>query len=180
MIWQAAAIGDVSVMPHAWKIGMPILERNPSLSAGGTALPPHGMARSDDTSRPSISASTAIQIVGTPAATVTRSVSIRVSRAPGERSGPGITSVAPDATPACASPHALAWNMGTTGKMMSRSDAPRESAIMAPKVCRVIDRCVYTTPLGFPVVPEVYIIDAARFSSPMWNSRGSAPASSVS
>ena len=47
---------------------------------------------------PSSSGSTPIQMVGTPAATVTCSSSIRSAIAGGERSGPGITSLAPQAT----------------------------------------------------------------------------------
>ena len=69
--------------------------------------------------------------------------------------GPGMTSVAPEATAAWARPQALAWNMGTTGRMTSRSHAPRLSAVIAPMVCRKVERCVYTTPLGLPVVPDV-------------------------
>ena len=65
------AIGLVSVMPHACRIGRPVCSRYASDSAFGTAEPPHGITRSDDVSRPFSSGSTAIQIVGTPAATVT-------------------------------------------------------------------------------------------------------------
>ena len=113
------------------------------------------MARRCDVSRPSSSGSTPIQMVGTPAATVTFSVSMRVAMAPGDRSGPGITRLAPQATPAWARPQALAWNMGTTGRIVSRSLAPRLSAIIAPAVCSHVERWEYTTPLGLPVVPLV-------------------------
>ena len=68
---HTAAIGEVSVMPHACRIGRPISLRYDSLNAFGTAAPPHTIARSDDVSRPFNSGSTAIQIVGTPAPTVT-------------------------------------------------------------------------------------------------------------
>ena len=87
-------------------------------------------------SRPFSSGSTPIQMVGTPAATVTRSSSMRAAMAGGERSGPGRTSVEPAATPAWARPQALAWNMGTTGRITSDSRAPRLSAWRAPIVCR--------------------------------------------
>jgi hypothetical protein len=117
-------------------IGRPTFSRYASLSARGTAEPPHGMARRLDTSRPSSSGSTPIQMVGTPAATVTRSVSMRLAMAGPERSGPGITSVAPAAGAACASPHAFAWNIGTTGSTTSLSRMPMPSATMAPIVCR--------------------------------------------
>ena len=66
-----------------------------------------------------------------------------------------MTSVAPVATAAWARPQALAWNIGTTGRMTSLSRAPRLSAVIAPIVCRNVDRWVYTTPLGLPVVPLV-------------------------
>ena len=73
----------------------------------------------------------------------------------GERSGPGITRLAPLATAACASPHALAWNIGTTGRMTSLSRTPRLSTVIAPIVWRNVERWLYTTPFGLPVVPLV-------------------------
>ena len=99
------------------------------------------MARRLEVSRPSSSGSTPIQMVGTPAATVTFSTSIISAMALGTMFGPGMTRPAPVATAAWARPQALAWNMGTTGRMTSRSDAPRLSAVMAPMVCRNVDRC---------------------------------------
>ncbi len=129
-------MGLVSVMPHAWRIGSPICSRKPSDRARGTAEPPHGMARSDDVSRPSSSGSTPIQMVGTPAATVTASSSISAANDGGDRSAPGITSEAPAAIAAWARPHALAWNIGTTGRIRSDSRTPRPPATMAPSVCR--------------------------------------------
>ncbi len=113
------------------------------------------MTRRLEVSRPFSSGSTPIQIVGTPAATVTRSLTIRSATALPERSGPGMTSVAPEATAAWARPQALAWNIGTTGRITSDSRAPSESAVIAPMVWRNVDRCEYTTPFGLPVVPLV-------------------------
>jgi hypothetical protein len=113
------------------------------------------MARRLEVSRPARAGSTCIQIVGTPAATVTRSSTIKSAIAGPERSGPGITSDAPHATAAWASPHALAWNMGTTGRITSDSRAPSESTVIAPMVCKKVLRWEYTTPFGFPVVPLV-------------------------
>ncbi len=90
------ATGLVSVMPHACMIGRPdLLAVAPPTATRGTAEPPHGMARRLDVSRPCSSGSTPIQIVGTPAATVTCSSSMSSAMAGGERSGPGITSDAP-------------------------------------------------------------------------------------
>ena len=50
--------------------------------------------------------------------------------------GPGMTSLAPVATHACGRPQALAWNMGTTGRSVERSDMLVESAVIAPRVWR--------------------------------------------
>ena len=89
------------------------------------------------------------------AVALTFSSTIRFAIALPDRSGPGITRFAPDATAACARPHALAWNIGTTGRMVSLSRAPSESTVIAPKVCRNVERWLYTTPFGLPVVPLV-------------------------
>ena len=137
---QVAARGLVSVMPHAWRMGRPVVSRNPSESDLETAEPPQMTDRNDEVSRPTSSGSTPIQMVGTPAAMVTDSLSMRPASAPGDRSAPGMTRVAPVATPAWASPQALAWNIGTTGRITSRSQAPRVSAIIVPKVWSTIDR----------------------------------------
>ncbi len=75
--------------------------------------------------------------------------------ASGDRSGPGKTTPAPAKTAAWGSPQALAWNMGTTGRITSGSQTARLSAIIAPIECRTVERCEYTTPLGLPVVPLV-------------------------
>ncbi|CAB4661053.1 unannotated protein [freshwater metagenome] len=94
------------------------------------------MERNEDVSRPFNSGSTAIQIVGTPAATVTFSSTMRLAIAGPDKSGPGIIKSAPVATPACARPHEFAWNIGTTGNKMSDSHTPTESATIAPIVCK--------------------------------------------
>ena len=122
-------------------MGNPVASRNPSERARGTAEPPHGIARRAETSLPSNSGKTPIQIVGTPAATVTFSVSIMSAREGALRSAPGITIVDPVATAACANPQALAWNIGTTGRTTSRSQTPIVSAIIAPNVWSTIERC---------------------------------------
>ena len=97
---QTAASGLVSVIPQACSIGSPVASRKPSESAFGTAEPPQGIARRAETSLPSNSGKTPIQIVGTPAATVTFSVSMMSAREGALRSAPGITMVAPVATAA--------------------------------------------------------------------------------
>ena len=93
-------MGLVSVMPHACKIASPVCSRYASLNAFGTAEPPHGIARNEEVSLPFNSGKTAIQIVGTPAATVTFSSTIKLAIALPDKSGPGITKLAPDATAA--------------------------------------------------------------------------------
>ena len=57
-----------------------------------------------------------------------------------DRSAPGMISDAPVATAACARPHALAWNIGTTGKITSDSQAARLSTIIAAIVCMNVER----------------------------------------
>ena len=49
--WHTAAIGLVSVIPQACRIGRPSCSRYASDSAFGTAEPPQGIARNDDVSR---------------------------------------------------------------------------------------------------------------------------------
>ena len=71
---------------------------------------------------------------------MTFSSSMRAAIAFGERSGPGITSDAPHATAAWARPQALAWNIGTTGRMTSLSLAPRLSVVVTPIVCSHVER----------------------------------------
>jgi hypothetical protein len=58
-------------------------------------------------------------MVGTPAAIVTFSLSIRSAMSCGVMRGPGNTSAEPDMLAVYGMPHALAWNIGTTG--MTRS-----------------------------------------------------------
>ena len=53
-----------------------------------------------------------------------------------------MTRSAPAATPAWARPQALAWNIGTTGRMRSDSRTPTESAVIALIVCRNVLRWV--------------------------------------
>ncbi len=50
-------------------------------------------------------------------------------------------------------PHALTWNIGTI--ISSRSDSSSRNAPQTPKQCSQMDRWLYTTPLGSPVVPVV-------------------------
>ena len=68
---------------------------------------------------------------------------------------PGMTSLVPPAGPAKAMPQALAWNIGTTGRITSLGEAPSTVDCMPSSVWMKFERCEYRTPFGFPVVPEV-------------------------
>jgi hypothetical protein len=69
--------------------------------------------------------------------------------------GPGSTSRAPEVAAAYGRPHALTWNIGTTGMTESSALSPSPSAWLAPIECRTVERCEYRTPFGRPVVPLV-------------------------
>ena len=99
--------------------------------------------------------STPIQIVGTPPVMVTRSRWNRSTTLAGSRCGPGITIFAPTIVAPKGMPQALAWNIGTTGIIVSRSQRPMQSTCDRPRVCSTRARCEYITPFGLPVVPVV-------------------------
>ena len=75
------------------------------------------------------------QIVGTPAANVTRSCSISSSRLGGSRYGPGNTSFAPTIAAMYGKPHALTWNIGTTGSSVSIAERTRASRAAPRRAC---------------------------------------------
>ncbi|MND93539.1 hypothetical protein D3C80_857270 [compost metagenome] len=52
-------------------------------------------------------------------------------------------------------PQALAWNIGTTGRITSLGVAPMTVACRPSRVWMKFERCEYSTPFGLPVVPEV-------------------------
>src|SRR5258708_7110732 len=85
--------------------------------------------------------STPIQMVGTPAAMVTFSFTINSTTLGGSRCGPGITIFAPTMTAAKGRPHALAWNIGTTGRIVSRSWTCMPEDITSAKVWSTVERC---------------------------------------
>ena len=80
------------------------------------------------------------QIVGTAPETVTRSAAInRVSGSDwSQRSG--ITIAAPTMIAAYGRPHALAWNIGTIGRIRSYGVSPIASPIATAIECRYIER----------------------------------------
>lgn len=73
----------------------------------------------------------------------------------GSRCGPGKTSFAPTVIAMYGTPHAAAWNIGTTGNMTSVPEQPRLSGIAATIAWNTVERWLYTTPFGAPVVPDV-------------------------
>ena len=58
-----------------------------------------------------------------------------------ERFAPGMARFAPAITAAWHRPQALAWNIGTTGITVSRSETAAASATIAPSECRTVERC---------------------------------------
>ena len=49
----------------------------------------------------------------------------------------------------------MAWNCGTIASTTSVSVSPNDSFMQTCMECSQIDRWLYTTPLGLPVVPLV-------------------------
>ena len=80
-----------------------------------------------------------IQIVGTPALSVTFSCSNASSRLSGSRCGPGNTCFAPTRQQVNGKHHAFAWNIGTTGRIVSPSFTPMRYA--AVRAWSAIARC---------------------------------------
>ena len=80
----------------------PELVSNPSIRACGTAEPPHGTIRSDDRSPPLARTwrSSSLKIVGTPPASVTRSLAISRVSGSGCRNRSGMIRSAPAMTAA--------------------------------------------------------------------------------
>ena len=69
------------------------------------------------------------QMVGTPKATDTLKVSIKCTKLAPSSPGPGKTKVQPTIAAAYGVPHALTWNIGTTGSIISRAEIFNESGI---------------------------------------------------
>ena len=152
---EVAARGLVSVMPQPCTIGTPKRSSKARISDSGTAEPPHLTSVRLERSGGGSSSSMPCQIVGTPAERVTRSEAIRSASSAGVMRGPGKTSRAPASAAAYGMPHALAWNIGTTGITASAARRPIASGLSTPSECSTVERCEYTTPLGRPVVPLV-------------------------
>src|SRR5438270_3133499 len=127
------------------------------MSARGAAEPPQTIRFMELTSNlPDCSSGNEpIQIVGTPAPSVTRSSCASWSTRSGWRELPGNTCFAPTNVDAYGRPQAVAWNIGTMAMTVSRCETPMQSVNDAPRACRVNARWLYATPFGLPVVPDV-------------------------
>ncbi len=80
------------------------------------------------------------QMVGTPAATVTRSATMRSRMDRGSRWGPGKTIFEPAKSELKGRPQAAAWNIGTTGRMASDSATPMVSFMHSTSECSTQER----------------------------------------
>ena len=123
-------------MPQPCVMWRPCRSPKASIIARGGAAPPTVIVRIRERSQPPGLASSAcripIQIVGTPALTVTCSPSKASSRLWGSRCGPGKTCFAPTSVQLNGKHQALAWNIGTTGRTVSPSVMPSsEPAVSA-------------------------------------------------
>ena len=150
-------MGEVSVMPQAWRTSTPKLSQNLRIRLSGQADPPMTTRFSVEGFSPVFSrcCSSICQTVGTAAEKVTPSVSRSSKIDSPSIFAPGMTSLAPTAGALKATPQALAWNIGTTGSTTSAAPRPITSACRQMKVWMKLERCEYSTPLGSPVVPEV-------------------------
>ena len=93
--------------------------------------------------------------VGTAAATVARSAAMNRASGAAWVNRLGSSRSAPTSQAAYGIPQALPWNMGTTGSRRSYWLSPRASPEHTPSECRNVERWLYTTPFGRPVVPLV-------------------------
>ena len=80
------------------------------------------------------------QMVGTPQVSVTRCRSSSRTSAWGVMFGPGKTRSEPASMDPYGIPHALAWNIGTTGSTTSRSDNATPSAMSRASECSTVER----------------------------------------
>jgi hypothetical protein len=106
----------------------PWRSENASIIARGGAEPPTVIVLIRERSQRPGFASRAwripIQIVGTPALTVTSCSTNASRRLSGSRCGPGNTCFAPPRVQENGKHHAFAWNIGTTGRTVSPSFTP--------------------------------------------------------
>ena len=75
-------------------------------------------------------------MVGTAAACVGRSALDHLGERGGCRNRSGSSRLTPVMNAACGRPHALTWNIGTTGSVVSRSGQRQRSAMLTCIECR--------------------------------------------
>src|SRR3569623_1798237 len=128
---QGVPSGDISVMPQACTTSMPYCLRSVFIIAGGQAEPPITVRRKRENFRLFCATwlSKPIHTVGTPAENVTCSCSNSSYTDLPSSAGPGSTSLAPVSGAEYGKPHALTWNIGTTGSTTSREEMPIASGI---------------------------------------------------
>src|SRR5215471_6801173 len=96
-----------------------------------------------------------IQTVGTADVVSTPSASISSYRLAPSSAQPGNTSFAPTIGAAYGMPHALTWNIGTIASTEVAAERLLLSGREVARACRTVERWLNSTPLGFPVVPDV-------------------------
>src|SRR5919106_3309891 len=113
---------------------------NPRIIDGGTADPPQPTFRTVVSFLPVAlrCASSAIHTVGTPSRHVTFSFSISSVRLGASRLGPGNTIFAPTQAAEYGTPQALTWNIGTTGRIVSRDEKSSASGSAIAYECRTV------------------------------------------
>src|SRR5262249_797237 len=121
--------GLISVMPQACSTWTPYFSWNSLIIAGGQADPPITVRFMVENLKlfDSVYASSPCHTVGTPADNVTFSVSNNSYSDLPSSAAPGMTSFAPTIAAAYGRPHALTWNIGTTGSSVSRAERFNES-----------------------------------------------------
>ena len=147
MVWEPRVVVDPtglhSVIPHPWVTSTPKSFSSSWIIDLGTADPPESINENSwgflfcfliSANRPS-------QIVGTPQAAFTLSLSIKEKRLAPSSAAPGNTNFAPTKGTANGSPQAFAWNSGTTGRTVEDGVSPTSAAnVSMPKVCNSIER----------------------------------------
>ena len=150
-MWPVVPSGAISVMPHAWTMVRPRCW-NAAIIERGTAEPPTTIARMLERSKlPRVG----VEILQHAhpdrrhaAGDRDRSRVKQIDDAGGSRCGPGITIFAPTIVAPNGMPQALAWNIGTTGIIVSRFAEPMQSTC-AGRGCAAPARGASTArPLG--------------------------------
>src|SRR3954462_10440948 len=136
-------------------MGTPTTSKQPSISARGTAEPPHITSLSDDRSADLPLFNRSVNTVGTAPVKVGRVSSMIRLNGGACRNCCGKTRSAPTIHAAYGVPQALAWNIGTITNIRSLSARAMLAVDVTINECRKVLRWLYITPFGLPVVPLV-------------------------